>query len=60
LLADAGFYTNRLRYSQMLGIFKKAGFEIEVVHVGRWQKLPIPREKLAPEFWKLTDDDLLT
>jgi SAM-dependent methyltransferase len=59
-LADAGFYTNRLRYSEMLGLFRKAGFEAEVIHIGRWEKLPIPREKLAPEFCKLSDDDLLT
>jgi hypothetical protein len=60
LLAESGFYTNRLRYSEMLGLFRKAGFEAEVIHVGRWEKLPIPREKLAPEFSKLSDDDLLT
>jgi len=58
LMADAGFYTNRLRYSQMLGIFKEAGFEIEVRHVGKWDDLPLRREKLAPEFRKLSDDDL--
>lgn len=60
LLADAGFYTNRLRYSEMLGLFRQAGFEIEVPHVGRWEKSPISREHLAPEFSKLSDDDLLT
>jgi hypothetical protein len=59
LMADAGFYTNRLRYSQMLGMFKQAGFEIEVRHVGKWHDLPLRREKLAPEFRKLSDDDLL-
>ena len=60
LLADSGFYTNRLRYSEMLGLFRKAGFEAEVIHAGRWKKLPIPREKLAPEFSRLSDDDLVT
>jgi SAM-dependent methyltransferase len=60
LMAHAGFYTNRLRYSQMLGIFKEVGFQIEVTHVGKWDHLPIPRQKLAPEFRKFTDDDLLT
>lgn len=60
VMAGAGFYTNRLRYSQMTSIFAQAGFKIEVTHVGRWEKLPIPREKLATEFLKLSDDDLRT
>ena len=60
LLADSGFYTNRLRYSEMIGLFRNAGFEPEVIHVGRCEKSPIPREKIAPEFSKLNDDDLLT
>jgi SAM-dependent methyltransferase len=60
LMADAGFYTNRLRYSQMMSIFAQAGFKIEVTHVGRWEKLPIPREKLASEFSKLSDEELRT
>ncbi len=60
LLAESGFYTNRIRYSEMLGLFRKAGFEVEVIHVGRWEKLPIPREKLAPEFSRLSDEDLVT
>jgi hypothetical protein len=60
LMAHAGFYTNRLRYSQMLGIFKEVGFQIEVTHVGKWDHLPIPRQKLALEFRKFSDDDLLT
>jgi hypothetical protein len=60
LMADAGFYTNRIRYSQMIGLFKLAGFEPEVTHVGRWDKLPILRGKLAPEFSNLSDEDLRT
>jgi hypothetical protein len=60
LMANAGFYTNRLRYSEMLSLFREAGFEPEVIHVGRWDKLPIARRKIAPEFRKLSDEDLLT
>lgn len=59
LMADAGFYTNRIRYAEMLSLFRQAGFEPEVIRVGRWDKLPIPRQKVAPEFSKLGDDDLL-
>jgi len=60
LLADAGFYTNRIRYSEMLGLFKQAGFETEVIHVGRWDKLPLERQKLASEFRHLSDEDIRT
>jgi hypothetical protein len=44
----------------MLGIFKEVGFQIEVTHVGTWDHLPIPHEKLAPEFRVLSDDELRT
>jgi len=35
LMAQSGFYTNRLRFSEMLNIFKEAGFRTEVRHVGK-------------------------
>jgi len=60
LMAHAGFYTNRLRCSEMLNIFKEVGFQIELTHIGKWEHLPIPREKLAAEFRKLSDDELRT
>lgn len=59
LMAQAGFYTNRIRYPEMLALFRQAGFEPQVIHVGRWDKLPIPRQKVAQEFCKFSDDDLL-
>ena len=43
----------------MLDIFQQAGFSCEVLHVDRWDTLPIPREKLAREFRGLSDDDLM-
>lgn len=60
LLANSGFYTNRLRYSEMLSIFRDAGFATDVIHVGRWEKFPISRKGLAHEFLSLSDDDLRT
>jgi SAM-dependent methyltransferase len=58
-MARSGFYTNRIRYSEMLEHFKMGGFDVEVVQIDRWRSLPTPRNKLAPEFRKLPDDDLL-
>jgi SAM-dependent methyltransferase len=59
LIAKAGLYTNRVRYAEMLQLFKRAGFEPEVINTRCWTKLPISRTKLAPEFADLNADDLL-
>lgn len=43
-MANAGFYTNRIRYAEMFRLFKEAGFKPEVSRVVRWDKSPIPRK----------------
>ena len=55
----SGFYTNRIRYSEILSLMQTAGFEVEVVNVDRWDRLPIHRQKLHPVFSKFSDEDLL-
>jgi len=55
----SGFYTNRLRFSQTIEVFTAAGFSVEVISVKEWDAAPIKRSQLAPEFSKLTDEDLL-
>ena len=57
-MAKSGFYTNRIRYSEMLAIFKKAGFKVDVTIIETWDKLPIPRSKLSYDFRDLSDEDL--
>jgi SAM-dependent methyltransferase len=57
-MADSGFYTNRIRYSEMLELFKEAGFKAEVLSVRRWQGLPIPRSKLSSRFRSLSHEEL--
>lgn len=57
-MACSGFYTNRIRFSEMLEIFRRAHFDVKVVRVGRWDKLPTPKEKLATCFRYLPDDEL--
>ena len=49
-ITKSGFYTNRIRYSQMLDLFDKAGFKVEVVGLQQWDALPTPQRKLAKEF----------
>lgn len=58
-MANSGFYTNRIRFRAMLDSMKHAGFDVNVVNVNRWNKLPTPRDKLASQFQSLPDDDLL-
>ena len=58
LMAQSGFYTNRIRYSEMLELFKEAGFETNVISEERWEKLPTPREKLDDQFRHLPEEEL--
>ncbi len=55
----SGFYTNRLRYSEILLFMQDAGFEVEVVNTDRWEQMPIERKKIHPIFSSVSDDDLL-
>jgi hypothetical protein len=57
-MAKSGFYTNRIRYSEMLDLFQKAGFRVEVMHVNRWNSLPTPRLKLHKIFQSLPEEEL--
>lgn len=58
-VADAGYYSNRLRYSQMLTCFRDAGFVPTVTSTQRWRRLPMARTTLWREFRDLPDDELL-
>jgi SAM-dependent methyltransferase len=58
-MANSGFYTNRIRYLEMLELFSQAGFTVDVVGVDRRTELPIIRDNLAAEFRDLHDEDLL-
>jgi SAM-dependent methyltransferase len=58
LMANSRFYTNRLRYLELLHLFREAGFEPEVVREICWKTLPIPRRKMAKEFALLSEKDL--
>jgi SAM-dependent methyltransferase len=58
LMAKSRFYTNRLRYLELLQRFKEVGFEPEVVRKKRWKALPTPRQKMAKEFAALSEEDL--
>jgi SAM-dependent methyltransferase len=59
LMANSGFYTNRIQCAAMLEVFAAAGFEVEVVRVDRWTELPTPKAKMADPYRALSEDDLL-
>lgn len=55
---QSGIYTNRIRYSEMLDIFRQAGFEVKTTQVNKWQSLPVPRTALDKQFQDFSDDEL--
>jgi predicted SAM-dependent methyltransferase len=57
-MANSGFYTNRIPYSEMLNLFRKAEFMVEVVDRKSWHSLPTPRSKLSKKFQLLSDEEL--
>lgn len=57
-MVNSQFYTNRLRFSEYLNLFEQSGFEAKVVGVQRWDKLPVPRQAMHPQFQQFSDDEL--
>jgi SAM-dependent methyltransferase len=57
-MANSRFYTNRLRYLELLRLFRQAGFESEVVHKILWKTLPTPRRKMTKKVASLSEEDL--
>jgi SAM-dependent methyltransferase len=59
LVASSGFYTNRLRRSQIVERFVEAGFAIVSIREDRWPVLPLPRRKLHREFAIMPEEELM-
>jgi SAM-dependent methyltransferase len=59
-MASSGFYTNRLRFSEITDSMRRAGFTIAAEQRGCWPALPLPRGKLDRQFRDLPDVELLT
>ena len=58
-LARSGFYTNRIRFGEMMRVFAAAGFSVERLVTSRFETLPLRRASLAAEFRSIPDEDLL-
>ena len=57
-MARSGFYTNRVRFSDMVARFEAAGFCSALDKIDRWEILPVSRKALNEEFAGLDDDEL--
>jgi Methyltransferase domain len=54
----SGFYTNRLRCSEVLAAFDRAGLVAFVTDKDYWPKIPVPHRQLARQFRRFADTDL--
>ncbi len=57
-LVRSGFYTNRIRFSEMIELFKEANFVVEVCDIRSWENLPIKRQLLSNDFIYLSEREL--
>ena len=58
-VAESGFYTNRIRFKEMLDYFRHARLVPDVIKMDKWDKLPTPRNRLRGSFRDLSEDELL-
>lgn len=57
-MARSGFYTNRLRHSEIMAVLQQLGYNIEETGSRSWPALPLPRTKMHRSFSHFTDADL--
>jgi predicted SAM-dependent methyltransferase len=60
IFRTSGFYTNRIRFAEMMHLFEKASLEVEIAETNQWDELPTSRDCLHEQFRKFPDNDLLT
>ena len=60
LFRNSGFYTNRLRPSQIIALFSKNRFEVSIFRQDYNNQVSLPRNKLSKDYRDLSDNDLRT
>lgn len=55
----AGFYTNRIRYRDMLEAFVAAGFQPTILRTKKWDILPLVKSSMASPYCDYPSEDLL-
>ncbi len=58
-MTSSGFYTNRIRFKEMMTIFENTGFDAQITNMNKWSEVPISREKLVREFREIDNENLL-
>jgi len=51
---NSGFYTNRIRFPEMISLFKNAKLRVEIGDIRRWERLPVKRQSLSNRFLYLS------
>ena len=59
LFSGSGFYTNRLRASQVVAAFTSAGYQVLAQEADRWPSLPLSADKLHRDFTTFSDAEQL-
>jgi len=59
LIASSGFYTNRLRFSELLELISQVGFKTEVLRIEYWDQPPLANHKLSRSFRHISSEELL-
>jgi len=56
---NSGFYTNRLRYSDVKNICVDVGYLVVSEKLEKWDQLPLKVKKMSREFWNYNEADLI-
>jgi hypothetical protein len=56
--ARSGFYTNRLRESELLALARAAGFRAAIAWRERWPAPPLPQARMAAPFRRMPEAEL--
>lgn len=60
LFAESGFYTNRLRLSEVVNAIKETGEDVKVCSYKQFATLPVRRSRLNGKYKSMSSEDLLT
>jgi Methyltransferase domain len=58
-MAQSGFYTNRLRFGQIMQVFADERLAVESLKIQKFASMPLRRSALALEFQGLPDEELM-
>lgn len=58
-MAQSGFYTNRIAFSDHCRVFEECGFEVTIAGIAHFESLPLARASMAAEFRDRSEHDLM-